>query len=188
MMIATVKKVPLLALLSAAMLSPPLYAADGNINVTGRVVENACVVADESKNMVVDFGEQAGNSSLGGRGYWQTIRLLDCPSGAKQVKIRFEGTAISDNGWGWYDKDSTFAPDNQGQPGAAQNVGFGIYNTDDGSAIKVNGESKPYELKNSGSGSENILNFGVQLRWLDKSKPIPLGEATSTIQFSILYN
>ncbi|WP_240430105.1 fimbrial protein [Serratia marcescens] len=185
-MIAKVKKtMPLLALFSAAMLSPPLYAADGNINVTGRVVENACLVASESKNMVVDFGEQAGNSSLGGRGYWQTIRLLDCPSGAKQVKIRFEGTAISDGGW--YDKDYIFAPDNQGQPGAAQNVGFGIYNTDDTSDIKVNGESKPYELKNSGSGSENILDFGVWLRWLGK-KPISLGEATGTIQFSILYN
>ncbi|WP_180995752.1 fimbrial protein [Serratia marcescens] len=186
-MIAKVKKAPLLALFSAAMSSSPLYAADGNINVTGRVVENACVVAAESKNIMVDFGEQAGNSSLGGTGYWRSIRLLDCPSGAKQVKIRFEGTAISDAGR-WNDKDYIFAPDNQGQPGAAQNVGFGVYNTDDTSDIKVNGESKPYELKNSGSGSENILNFGVWLRWLDKSKPIPLGEATGTIQFSILYN
>ncbi|MEL5410215.1 fimbrial protein [Serratia nevei] len=186
MMIAKVKKAPLLALFSAAMLSPPLYAADGNINVTGRVVENACVVAAGSKNIMMDFGEQAGNSELGGSGYSRAIRLLDCPSGAKQVKIRFEGTAVSDGGE--YDKDYIFAPDNQGQPGAAQNVGFGVYNIDDTSNIKVNGESKPFELKNSGSGSENILNFGVWLRWIDKSKPIPLGEATGTIQFSILYN
>ncbi|HCR2978028.1 MULTISPECIES: fimbrial protein [Serratia] len=181
MMIATVKKVPLLALLSAAMLSPPLYAADGNINVTGRVLENACVVAAESKNIMVDFGEQAGNSSLAGRGYGgQTIRLLDCPSGAKQVKIRFEGTGYGD----------VFSPDNQGQPGAAQNVGFGIYNVGDYSDIKVNGESKPYELKNSGSGSANDLHFGVSIRWLNggESQPIPLGEATGAIQFSILYN
>ncbi|ASL84500.1 MULTISPECIES: fimbrial protein [Bacteria] len=180
MMIATVRKrMPLLALFSAAMLSPPLYAADGSINVTGRVVENACVVAAESKNIMVDFGEQAGNSSLGSRGYGQTIRLLDCPSGAKQVKIRFEGT-----GYGY-----VFAPDNQGQPGAAQNVGFGIYNADFAD-IGVNGESKPYELKNSGSGSANDLHFGVSIRWLGKnqSQPIPLGEATGTIQFSILYN
>ncbi|AVU32139.1 MULTISPECIES: fimbrial protein [Serratia] len=186
MMIATVRKrMPLLTLFSAAILSPSLYAADGNINVTGRVVENACVVAAESKNIMVDFGVQAGNSSLGGRGYWETIRLLDCPSGAKQVKIRFEGTAISGN-------EYIFAPDNQGQPGAAQNVGFTIYNrypidTD----IKVNGESQPYELENSGSGSVNELDFGVMLRWLNGgggSQSIPLGEATSTIQFSILYN
>ncbi|WP_152903485.1 fimbrial protein, partial [Serratia marcescens] len=178
------KRMPLLALFSAAMLSPPLYAADGSINVTGRVVENACAVAAESKNIMVDFGEQAGNTSLGGRGYSRTIRLLDCPSGAKQVKIRFEGTAISDNGSDRY----IFAPDNHGQPGVAQNVGFGISHIDDSTSIKVNGESKPYELKNSGSGSENNITFGVFLHWLDKSKPIPLGEAMGTIQFSILYN
>lgn len=96
-MIATVKKVPPLLLFSAAMLSQPLYAADGNINVTGRVLENACIVAADSKNITVDFGVQAGNSSLGGRGSHQSIKLLDCPSGTNQVKIRFEGTAVNDN-------------------------------------------------------------------------------------------
>lgn len=188
MMIATVRKrMPLLALFSAAMLSPPLYAADGSINVTGRVVENACVVAADSKNITVDFGVRAGNTSYGGMSSHQQIWLLDCPSGAKQVKIRFEGTAISDD-YVWYDKEYIFAPDNQGQPGTAQNVGFRIFNTDDYSPIKVNGESKPYELKNSGSGGENSLVFGVGVDLLDKSKPIPLGEAMGTIQFSILYN
>ncbi|WP_415422291.1 fimbrial protein [Serratia marcescens] len=186
-MITTVKsKMQPLIFLCAVMLSPPLYAADGNINVTGRVVENACAVAAESKNIMVDFGVQAGNSRYGGKGTPQEIWLLDCPSGAKQVKIRFEGTASSD--FLWYEKEYTFAPDNQGQPGAAQNVGFRIYNRDDNSWIKVNGESKPYELKDSGSGSANRLDFGVMLSWPDYSKPIPLGEATSTIQFSILYN
>ncbi|CAI1694720.1 long polar fimbrial protein LpfA [Serratia marcescens] len=182
-MIATVRKrMPLLALFSVAILSPPLYAADGSINVTGRVVENACLVAADSKNITVDFGVQAGNSGFSAAIYPAFINLLDCPSGAKQVKIRFEGT-----GDGWY----VFAPDNQGQPGAAQNVGFGIHNADDHSGIEVNGESKPYELKNSGSGSANELQFGVSLRWLNdksQSQPIPLGEAMSTIQFSILYN
>ncbi|BEM59640.1 hypothetical protein SME22J_35010 [Serratia marcescens] len=190
-MIATVKKVPPLLLFSAAMLSQPLYAADGNINVTGRVLENACIVAADSKNITVDFGVQAGNSSLGGRGSHQSIKLLDCPSGTNQVKIRFEGTAVNDN---VYNKEYFFAPDNQGQPGAAQNVGFSIYDIDDWSEIKVNGESKPFELKNSGSGSENTLTFGVMVNWLNnyppaaESKPIPLGEATGSIQFTILYN
>jgi major type 1 subunit fimbrin (pilin) len=176
-----------LALLGAAMLAPPLYAADGSINVTGRVTESSCVVAADSKNITVDFGEQAGNSGLSGRGYGQSIKLLDCPSGANQVRIRFEGTAISDNNV--INKEYVFAPDNQGQPGAAKNVGFGIYN-EKGSVkdIKVNGDSEPYDLEYTGPGSSNQLYFGVWLRWLDKSKPIPLGEATGTIQFTILYN
>lgn len=187
-MIAIVKKVPLLALFSAAMLSPPLYAADGNINVTGRVVENACMVAAESKNIMVDFGELAGNNSnfADRTSGWRPIKLLDCPSGTNQVKIRFEGTATNEN---VADKEFIFALDNQGQPESVQNVGFRIRTHSTGfTDIKVNGDSSYFELKNSGSGSENTLEFVMFLIRFDSSKPIPLGETTGSTQFTILYN
>ncbi|ENN8408842.1 type 1 fimbrial protein [Serratia marcescens] len=183
-MIATVRKMPLLALLSAAMLSPLLYAADGNINVTGRVLENACVVDEDSKNATFDFGVLAGNSGLSSTGYGFYMKLLNCPSGVNQVKIRFEGTATSED----VDrKGYIFAPDDQGQLGAVRNVGFMLSSAGDN--VKVNSDSLPYELKNTGSGSVNSLWVGVTLLLLnDKREPISPGEVTSTIQFTIMYN
>ncbi|MGP2683445.1 fimbrial protein [Serratia marcescens] len=180
-MIATVKKVPLLALLSAAMLAPPLHAADGNINVTGRVVENACLVASESKNMVVDFGELAGqNSQFLGLGLFKPITLLDCPSGANQVKVRFEGAAISEDVFG---KDYIFAPD----AGSVSNVGFRVTERESWDYVKVNGDTKPYNLM-TGAGSKNDIMFIIEVVKVDTDKPIALGQATGNIQFSILYN
>ncbi|HBL7015334.1 fimbrial protein [Serratia marcescens] len=183
MMIATVKKVPLLALFSAAMLAPPLHAADGNINVTGRVVENACLVAAESKNMVVDFGELAGqqNSHFLGLGLFKPITLLDCPSGANQVKVRFEGTAISEEGF--FGKDYIFAPD----AGSVSNVGFRVIERESWDSVKVNGDTKPYNLM-TGAGSKNDIMFIIEVVKVDMDKPIALGQATGNIQFSILYN
>ena len=64
-MITKVKRtIPLLALLSAAMLTPLVYAADGNINITGRVSESACNIATSSKDMTIEMGRLIGRCSV----------------------------------------------------------------------------------------------------------------------------
>lgn len=98
-----------LTLLGTAMLAQPLYAADGNINVTGQVREGTCRVDDESKNIIVDFGTRLGNSVKheSGASEKRAITLLDCP--VDFVRIKFEGNVSSYDG-------RSFVPDNHDQP------------------------------------------------------------------------
>ncbi|HID9192013.1 TPA: fimbrial protein [Serratia marcescens] len=99
MMIATVRKrMPLLALFSAAMLSPPLYAADGSINVTGLVTESACNITS-SKNMTIEMGEvnRSMFSSIGDGSPERTFDLeIECGS-SSLVGVRLEGKASDAN-------------------------------------------------------------------------------------------
>ncbi|BEN79880.1 fimbrial protein [Serratia marcescens] len=110
-MIAKVKKtMPLLALFSAAMLSPPLYAADGNINVTGRIIEQGCNLAVESQALSVLMGsiprqyfERPGMSSDPTP---FTLYATGCPKG-RGVALKFDGAAAGENpGLFALDKDS----------------------------------------------------------------------------------
>ncbi|BEN55993.1 type 1 fimbrial protein [Serratia marcescens] len=99
-MIMKIKRtIPLLALLSAAMLTPLVYAADGNINITGRVLESACNIATSSKDMTIEMGEvnRSMFSSIGD-GSPEKIFDLEIECGASSlVGIRLEGKASDAN-------------------------------------------------------------------------------------------
>ncbi len=183
-MIATVKsKIPLLALFSAAMLSPPLYAADGNINVTGRVLENACVIDAGSKNQTVHLGAISGlgGMSLGSNTSWDfNISLRDCPAGSTQAQVKFEGAAAGID---------IFAPTNSGMPGAAKNVGFLILSCLDPYGcpnVAPNGVSIVFPL-NTGVGNINKLDFKVGYSQVNRNEPVEYGVAIADVQFSIVY-
>lgn len=111
-----------LTLLGAAVLAPPLQAADGNINVTGRVTESSCVL-DARTLREVDFGTIiAHRGSLTTSGGSLAIYLADCPDSIKQVQVRFEGTPAESK----TKPGEVFAIDNGNEPDAAKNVGFTI--------------------------------------------------------------
>ncbi len=192
-MIATVRKrMPLLTLFSVAMLSPPLYAADGNINVTGRVVENACVLDTGSKNQTVNLGMIDGRGGRWGGSWHFDIVLRDCPASSSQVKVRFEGTHARPGETGEWDR--VFAPNNSGAPGAAKNVGFLIGTYPDaggyGYLIEPNGLTETYDLQSSGPGSENKIGrwgFYAGYSIINKDEPVGYGIATADVQFSIVY-
>ncbi|WLS87178.1 fimbrial protein [Serratia marcescens] len=181
-----------LTLLGAAMLAPPLQAADGNINVTGRVVENACLLDAGSKNQTVNLGMIDGRGGRWGGSWHFDIVLRDCPASSSQVKVRFEGTHARPGETGEWDR--VFAPNNSGTPGAAKNVGFliGVYPVGGGTGylIEPNGLTETYYLK-TGPGSENKLGgwtgFYAGYSSINKDEPIGYGVATADVQFSIVY-
>lgn len=174
-----------LTLLGAAVLAPPLQAADGNINVTGRVTESSCVLDASSKSQKVNKGVHAAREvwgSLGGGGNI-SVQLADCPDSISQVRIRFEGTLTD------YDSypGKVFATDNGGQPDAAKNVGFLISNAQGGNdwfsdLLSVNEFSPAIELK---KGVVNKLEF-ITGYTTDRKMPTA-GVARARVQFSLIY-
>ncbi|WP_085337130.1 fimbrial protein [Serratia marcescens] len=182
-MITTVKRKMLpLVLLTVAMLAPPLYAADGNINVFGRVVESACVTDESSRNQVLNFGAVT---------YWEVekefhIVLKDCPVSTSQAQVRFEGLK-ADWGWGY-----VFAANNTAEPGAAKGIGFLIrYYPEDSDAIYLapNGLSDAITLQ-TGAGVANKLAFTAAVDGNFEHEHGFVGEpgkAVADVQFSIVY-
>ncbi|CAI2086095.1 fimbrial protein [Serratia bockelmannii] len=173
-----------LTLLGTAMLAPPLQAADGNINVTGRVTESSCVLDASSKNQKVNKGVQSATIAtwLGGAGYIY-VQLADCPDSISQVRIRFEGTLTDTHSY----SGKVFATDNGGQPDAAKNVGFLISNAQgEGNGyvnlLSVNEFSPAIELK---KGAVNELKFSTG--YTTDNKMPTAGVARARVQFSLIY-
>lgn len=176
-----------LTLLGTAMLASPLYAADGNINVTGRVIESSCVLDASSKSQKVNKGMQAAREvwgSLGGGGNI-SVQLAGCPDSISQVRIRFEGTAARSDAY----PGKVFATDNSDQPDAAKNVGFLISNGQGGNdngwfgdLLSVNEFSPAIELK---KGAVNKLEF--RTGYTTDSKMPTAGVARARVQFSLIY-
>ncbi|WP_085337132.1 fimbrial protein [Serratia marcescens] len=169
-----------LTLLGAAVLAPPLQAADGSINVTGRVTESSCVLDASSKSQKVNKGVTSTETFLGGGGEIY-VQLADCPDSISQVRIRFEGTLMAHR---WY-PGKVFAADNGDQPDAAKNVGFIFSNAqgDDGwfsDLLTVNEFSPAIELQ---KGAVNKLVFRTGIA----SEMPTAGVARARVQFSLIY-
>ncbi|MEL5445476.1 MULTISPECIES: fimbrial protein [Serratia] len=173
-----------LTLLGAAMLAPPLQAADGNINVTGRVTESSCVLDASSKNQRSDMGTRGVRATLSGYSNDIYVQLADCPDSISQVRIRFEGTLMDSHNY----SGKVFATDNGGQPDAAENVGFLISNRQgndngwDGDLLRVNEFSPAIELT---KGAVNGLKF--RTGYTTDGKMPTAGVARAHVQFSLIY-
>ncbi|AHG22743.1 hypothetical protein Z042_10595 [Chania multitudinisentens RB-25] len=177
-----IKRINTLALLTATLLAPPLWAADGIMKFNGKVTENTCVL--EAKDLTVDLGTIAAVTNLSGAtgaGRF-TIQLNDCPASSNQARIRFEGVLVDSS----FRPGTVFAFSNQNEDGAAQNVGFTIDSLYANNPIPVGGESKLYTLE-TGTGSINKLEFSLGFQRIKSNAPVTPGMATGDTQFSIIY-
>ncbi|HID3655268.1 TPA: fimbrial protein [Serratia marcescens] len=170
-----------LTLLGAAMLAPPLQAADGNINVTGRVTESSCVLDASSKNQRSNMGTRGvGATSIIGASVIY-VQLADCPDSISQVRIRFEGTLANTQHY----VGKVFATDNSDQPDAAKNVGFIIQKSGEvafQTLLGVNEFSPAIALK---KGELNKLVFSGG--YTTDGKMPTAGAARARVQFSLIY-
>ncbi|HBH6886493.1 fimbrial protein [Serratia bockelmannii] len=175
-----------LTLLGAAMLAPPLQAADGSINVTGRVTESSCVLDASSKNQTVIWGKTEAVVPKMVLAYSRSIyvQLADCPDSIDQVKVRFEGTQANTQQL----SGNVFAIDNSDQPDAAENVGFIISNAQGKNGgfwndlLRVNEFSPAIELNKR---EVNKLEF--RTGYSTDNKMPTAGVARTRIQFSLIY-
>ncbi|MBF4180418.1 fimbrial protein [Lelliottia nimipressuralis] len=181
------KNVFLLAIVATGMMSglaamPAMAAGDGTLNFSGSVIDAACTVAPDSKNMTVDFGTvglAAFTKSAypyGSNSKTINVNLLDCPAtiSSAVVKITGKGQSVKNQG-------TNLATDTGA--GAAQGVAVMFATINDSVVIQVNGEGKTYNI-NEG---DNTLKFIAYVTPIDNTANVTAGTITATAQYTIVY-
>ncbi|HCR2978034.1 fimbrial protein [Serratia marcescens] len=164
------KKYLVASALACTVLSSSAFSADGVINFTGKIVDNACVV---NPTLNVQMGDVAAAKfkNVGDESDYKefTLQLKDCPANLKAAKVTLDGAVD--------DKDAKLFKLDDG--GAA------------GLALRINGPDNEHLLPGAASAEialsegDNLLPFTVAYRSTDK---VTAGDANATIQFSVSYN
>lgn len=174
-------------LLAVAVLASSVFAvtavaaADGQINFTGLITDDACVVTNSPSNPLnvplgtvasTSFKDATGNPAAGitssATGF--KILLTGCPVAATQASVKFDGVSVSGD-------NSVLALTAGGA------TGVGIQLSDDANAVvPLYTASKAYPLV----VGANTLNF--QARYISTSSTVVAGIANSTASFTLNYN
>ncbi|PNU31601.1 fimbrial protein [Serratia marcescens] len=163
------KKYLVASALACTVISSSAFAADGVINFTGKIIDNACVVnptlnvqlGDVAAAAFKNVGDESGAQKF-------ALELKDCPANLKNAKVTLDGMA-----------DATNADLFKLDPGAT------------GLALRIEGPDQKDVLP-GGSTAEialaegnNMLPFVAAYKSTDK---VTAGDANATIQFSVSYN
>lgn len=152
-------------------------AADGTIDFTGEITDQACELAAGSDALKVNLGKvsktalpSAGSTAAATK---FTIKLINCPATVTTASVKF-------------DADSYLGDDSviklKEEAGVATGVGIQI--TDDVNAVvPLFTASKEYPLQQN---VENNLDF--RARYIAKSDTVTTGPANGTATFTINYN
>ncbi|HIE0705804.1 fimbrial protein [Serratia nevei] len=165
------KKYLVASALACAAISSSAFAADGVINFTGKIVDNACVV---SPTLNVQMGDVAATAfknvgdEAAGHGKEFFLELKDCPANLKTATVQLDGEADADN------KD-LFKLTAGGATGLALRI------KGPNQDIVPGGKSEVLTLQEGA----NLLGFGAIYKSTDK---VTAGDANATIQFSVSYN
>lgn len=152
-------------------------AADGTIDFTGEIIDQACELASGSDALKVNLGK-VSKTSLPNTGSTAaatkfTIKLINCPTTVTSATVKFDAES-------YVGDDTVIALKND--TNAAKGVGIQI--TDDVNAVvPLFTASKAYTLKD---GVENNLDF--RARYIAKSDTVTPGPANGTATFTINYN
>lgn len=174
------KKLIVLTLATVTGLSSSsLFAADGQINFTGEIIEQSCKVINNPSNPLnVNLGKVAKTAFTGAGSTAAatkfTLQLTDCPETVKTANVKFDGTAVKG--------DSKVLALTEGSDVAN---GVGIQLSDDSNTIlPLYTASKAYPLKSG----KNANNLDFIARYIATSKEVTPGPANSTASFTINYN
>lgn len=152
-------------------------AADGTIDFTGEIIDNACELAAGSDALKVNLGK-VSKTALPSAGVTAaatkfTIKLINCPATVSTASVKFDAES--------YSGDDTVIALKQ-ESGVATGVGIQI--TDDANTVvPLFTASKTYPLK---EGGENNLDF--RARYIAKTDSVTAGLANANATFTINYN
>ncbi|OZS65914.1 ferrous iron transporter B [Proteus mirabilis] len=152
-------------------------AADGTIDFTGEIIDNACELAAGSDALKVNLGK-VSKTALPSAGVTAaatkfTIKLINCPATVSTASVKFDAES--------YSGDDTVIALKQ-ESGVATGVGIQI--TDDANTVvPLFTASKNYPLKEDG---ENNLDFIA--RYIAKTDSVTAGLANANATFTINYN
>lgn len=152
-------------------------AADGTIDFTGEITDQACELAAGSDALKVNLGKvskkalpSAGSTAAATK---FTIKLINCPATVTTASVKFDADS--------YLGDDTVIKLKE-EAGVATGVGIQI--TDDvNTVVPLFTASKNYPLQQN---VENNLDF--RARYIAKSDTVTTGPANGTATFTINYN
>lgn len=154
------------------------FAADGQVNFTGKILDSACEIINNTSNPIdVNLGQIAKTSFTGAGSKASatkfTIVMQNCPDTVTNASVKFDGT--STNG------DSNILALTQ-ESGVATGVGIEISDASQ-NMLALGKQSESYPLT---AGATNNLEFVA--RYIATSDAITAGSANSVATFTINYN
>ncbi|WP_337264089.1 MULTISPECIES: fimbrial protein [unclassified Serratia (in: enterobacteria)] len=164
---------------AAAMTAASAFAADGTINFTGSVIDQACEVNGGSNTLTVTMGNVA-KSALAVPGNTAaatafTLNVKNCPSTTDgNVQVSFDGKNVDGN-------TEVLALTNAGTPGVAKGVGIQLYDKSQ-NKLPLNTASTTYALSNG----DATLDFVA--RYIATNATVEAGSADAAVNFTIIYN
>ena len=162
------KRAIIIHLFAVGVFATGAAAHDGQVNITGTIQGNTCIVDTDSKNMTVDMGTVASKQfyeagvTTAARPF--TIKLVKCGDAASAVGVTFHGTLDG--------KDNRLA------------TGMGIALLDlNRQLIPLNTESIEYPLT---PGAQTVtLDFYAQ--YMANGATVTSGRANATATFVLNY-
>lgn len=172
------KNLIVVAVLATSTFAMSAFAADGQINFTGDIIDTACVVTNDPANpLSVTLGNVSSTSfsAVGDTAASTKFDLLltGCPDTVSaSASVKFDGTPDTNN------NDVL-----QLTQGVGVATGVGVQLADDiGTTVPLFTASKPYALQTG----DNTLSF--MARYISTAAAVTPGAADATAQFTIIYN
>lgn len=164
------------AVLAASAFTASAFAADGAVNFTGSITDEACTVDTDSLNQTVDLGKVA-QSAFNGAGDTAgakkfSLLLKDCPATVTGATVRFDGNQVPGN-------NSVLALTEGAD--TAKNVGIQITDNTN-KVINLYQDSAVYPLVSTGV---NTLDFAA--RYYATADAVSVGTANAVSNFTIVY-
>ncbi|HGM5490691.1 TPA: fimbrial protein [Serratia fonticola] len=167
------------AVLASSAFGVSAFAADGQVNFTGEIIDAACTVVNTPANpLQVTLGKVAKTAFTGAGSTAAatkfTLQLKDCPATVSSASVKFDGTSVSgDNSVLALTQDSGVA------------TGVGIQLSDDANTVlPLFTASKAYPLQ---SGS-SVNNLDFVARYIATAATVTAGPANSVASFTVNYN
>lgn len=168
------------AVLVSSAFGVSAFAADGQVNFTGEIIDAACQVVNSPSNpLEVNLGKVAKTAFTGAGSKAAatkfTLKLTDCPATVSKAAVKFDGTSVIGD-------TSVLAL--TVESGVA--TGVGIQLSDDANTVlPLYTASKQYNLT-TGTGAVNNLDFVA--RYIATSDTVTAGPANSMASFTVNYN
>ncbi|MGG4675466.1 MULTISPECIES: fimbrial protein [Providencia] len=156
-----------------------VLAADGTIDFTGEITDQACELATGSDAFTVNLGK-ISKTALPSTGSTAaatkfTIKLENCPQTVTSATVKFDATSYAGDSSVLQLTDPTAAT-------TAKNVGIQIQDVT-GTTVPLFTESSAYALK-----EKTVNNLDFTARYIAMSDSVGVGQANSTATFTINYN
>ncbi|WP_025123593.1 MULTISPECIES: fimbrial protein [unclassified Serratia (in: enterobacteria)] len=167
------------AVLASSAFAISAFAADGQVNFTGEIIDSACQVVNTPSNPLNVVLGKVAKTAFTGTGSTAaatkfTLQLTNCPATVNTASVKFDGTSV--NG------DTTLLALTQ-ESGVATGVGIQLADASN-TVLPLYAASMAYPLV-SGTATNN-LDFVA--RYIATAATVTAGPANSMASFTVNYN